>query len=114
MLDGYPAKATTIVVLEAYSFTPGLVTHTLPAGTYSPVLEDDDGIYFQSSSKLLLGDMFGPTLHDGGIFFKSGVSTEVYDYMIIAGGHSNWKLPGDFKFQINRNTNGNQVAMPAR
>jgi hypothetical protein len=43
-LDGYPAKAMTIILLDAYSFKPGFVTHTLPAGTYAPVLEDNNGI----------------------------------------------------------------------
>lgn len=103
-LDGYLAKSSSIIVLEAYSFKPGLVIHTLPAGTYTPILEDDHGIYYQSSSKLLLGDLFGPTLQDGGLFFKGGVLSEVYEYIIISGRHSKWKLPSDFKFRVERNS----------
>ena len=101
-LDGYPARTTSIVVSEAYSFKPGLATHTLPAGTYTPVLEDDAGIYFQSPGKHLLGGVFGPTLHDGGLFFKGDVLTDVYEYIIIEGSHSKYKLPGDFKFRVER------------
>ena len=101
-LDGYPARDISVVVSAPYSFKPGFVTHTLPAGTYNPVLEDDNGVYFQSSSKLLLGDVLGPTLHDGGLFFKGGVSTDVYEYIIVESRHSNWKLPSDFKFRVER------------
>lgn len=105
-IDGYPAKDIVVIVPEPYSFRPGLVTHTLPSGIYTPVLEDNDGIYFQSPSKLLLGDMFGPTLQDGGLVFKNGVSNDVYEYMIITtlgtGRHTKWKLPDDFKFRIEK------------
>ena len=105
-LDGYPAKDVVVIVPEAYSFKPVLVTHTLPEGIYTPVLEDDEGIYYQSPSKLLLGDVLGPTLQDGGLFFKNGFSSEVYEYIIVttfgAGRHSKWKLPDDFKFRIEK------------
>ena len=91
-----------MIVPEPYSFRPGLVLNTLPAGTYTPVLEDDDGVYFQSPTKLLVGDVFGPTLHDGGLFFERGTSKEVYEYVIVIHRHSKWKLPSDFKFKIER------------
>jgi hypothetical protein len=101
-LDGYMAKDTIVVVPEACSFKPFLVTHTLPAGIYTPVLEDDDGVYFQSPSKLLLGDIWGPTLHDGGLFFKGGLSGNPYDYLIIENRRTHNKLPSNFKFRIER------------
>ena len=102
-LNGYPAKDMIVIVPEPYSFKPVSVTHTLPAGAYTPVLEDANGVYFQSPSKLLLDGVFGPTLHDGGIFFKGGISSDVYEYIILRGQHSNWKLPPDFKFRIKTN-----------
>lgn len=71
-------------------------------GTYTPVFEDDEGIYFQSPSKILFDDVFEPTLHDGGLFFKGGISTEVYDYVIVENRQSKWKLPADFKFRIEK------------
>ncbi len=102
ILDNYEVKNLVIVVPDSFVFTPGLVTHTLPAGTYTPAFEDDEGIYFQSPGKILIGDVFGPTLHDGGLFFKGGTSGEVYEYVIVGHRHSNWKLPGDFKFKIEK------------
>ena len=101
-LNGYPAQEYRIIVLEPYSFRPGLVTLTLPGGTYLPTMEDDEGVYFQSPGKLFLGGMFGPTLHDGGLFFKGGASSDVYSYVIIHEEHTNSKLPCDFKFRIER------------
>ncbi len=102
-LDGYPAKATSIAVPEAYTFTPGAMTHTLPAGTYSFVLENYDGVFFQSPSKLLLAGSTGTTLGDGGLFFKGGASTDVYEYIINSQGYYTLrKLPGDFKFSVER------------
>lgn len=101
-LDGQPANQVRVVLSEPYTFTPGLVDHTLPAGTYTPVFEDDDGVYFQSPSKLLLGDVTGPTLHDGGLFFERGESTRAYDYMVIHGQHSNWRLPSNFECRVER------------
>ena len=103
MLDKYEAKDVFVVVPDSFAFIPGLVTHTLPAGTYTPVFEDDEGIYFQCPSKILIGDIFGPTLHDGGLFFKGGISTEVYDYVIVNHRHTKWKMPSDFKFKIEKN-----------
>jgi len=102
MLDNYEAKDCLVVVPDSFAFQPVLVTHTLPAGTYIPVFEDNEGIYFQSPSKILIGDIFGPTLHDGGLFFKGGISTDVYDYVIVENRHSKWKIPPHFKFRIEK------------
>ena len=102
-LDGYPARTTSVVVSEAYSFTPGLMTHTLPAGTYRFVLEDRDGVFFQSPSKLLLAGPTGTALDDGGLFFKGGALTDVYEYIISSEGYYTLrKLPSDFKFSVER------------
>ena len=100
VFDGHPVKTTSVVVPADFSFKAGLVTHTLPAGTYTPVLEDDHGIYFQSPRKHLMGGLFGPTLYDGGLFFKGDGQTDVYEYLIIEGSHSTYKLPEDFKFSV--------------
>ena len=101
-LDGYPARSTRVIVSEAYTFKPGLMTHTLPAGTYTFVLEDYNGAFFQSPSKLLLSGVTGTTQDDGGLLFKGGVSTEVYEYIVTEGSYSLRKLPSDFKFRIER------------
>lgn len=102
-LDGYLAKDIVVVLSEPYSFKPGLVTHSLPMGTYTPCLEDDEGVYFQAPSKLLMEDFIQPRLYDGGLFFKDGVSTKVYEYMIINDRPTKVKLdlPSD-KFRIER------------
>ena len=101
-LDGYPARTTSVVVSEAYSFTPGIMTHTLPAGTYSFVLENHDGVFFQSPSKILLAGSTGTTLGDGGLFFKGGALTDIYEYIISEGYYTLRKQPGDFKFSVER------------
>jgi hypothetical protein len=101
-LDGSPARTIRIVVPEAYSFTPGIMTHTLPAGTYSFVLENQDGVFFQSPSKILLAGSSGTTLDDGGLFFKGGALTDVYEYIVSEGYYTLRKLPGDFKFSVER------------
>ncbi len=102
-LDGYPAKRITITVPETYSFTPGTMTHTLPAGTYSFLLENYDGVFFQSPDKLVIAGQTGPTLGDGGLFFKEGVSTDIYEYIINSQGYYTLrKLPEDFKFSVER------------
>jgi len=101
-LDGQPARESIVVISEPYSFNHGLVTHTLPQGIYLPAFEDNDGVYYQSPSKLLLGGMFGPTLHDGGVFFKGGLSMNIYEYIIINNISTIVKLPIDFKFTINK------------
>ena len=102
-LDGYPARKTSIVVAEAYSFTPGTTTHTLPAGTYRFVLETQDGVFFRSPSTLVRSGSSGTTLGDGGLFFKEGVLSDIYEYNIYGeGDYTLRKLPTDFKFRIER------------
>jgi hypothetical protein len=105
-LDGYPAKDIRIVVTEPYSFTPGLVAHTLPVGIYTPVkYDDDDGVYFQSPNKISISDFpvaeLGHTLINGGLLFKGGVSADVYEY-IGKSCTAEFKLPNDFKFRIEK------------
>ncbi|TPE54110.1 hypothetical protein FJM67_05720 [Maribrevibacterium harenarium] len=99
-LGGHLVKDIVIVVAAPYSFQPGLVMNTLPAGIYTPVFEDDNGVYFQSPSKLIIGDVLGPTLNDGGIFFKGGDISDVYEYVIVMNRQTTLKLPADFKFEI--------------
>lgn len=102
-LDGYSAKDIRVVVPEPYSLMTGFVLMTLPAGTYTPKLESDKGVYFQSPSKILSGELFtSPVQVDGGLFFKGGVSTDVYLYIISQGNHSELKLPSNFKFRVER------------
>ncbi len=102
-LDGYPAKNISIVVPETYSFTPGTMTHTLPAGTYSFVSENYEGVFFQSPNKISLAGQTGTSLGDGGLFFKEGASTDIYEYIINSQGYYTLrKLPEDFKFSVER------------
>lgn len=101
--NGNHAKDVVIVVHEAYSYHPPFVTHTLPAGTYIPIFEDDDGIYFKSPNKHILGG----GLTDGGLYLKTnaGYFTEIYEcfydlHSFWTGGPLTFKLPSDFKFII--------------
>jgi hypothetical protein len=99
-INGYPVKDVVVVVPESYSFKPGFVTNTLPAGMYTPAFEDDQGIYFQSPGKLLIGDILGPTLHDGGIFFKNWDASQVYEYVISGNRPTKIKVPKGLKYRI--------------
>ncbi len=100
-LDGYLAKDIVVVLSDPYTFKPGLVKHSLPMGTYTPSMEDDEGVYFQAPSKLLIEDFIRPRLYDGGLFFKDGVSTKVYEYFVMNDRATKVKmdLPPD-KFRI--------------
>lgn len=104
--NGNHVKDMIIVVPEAYSYHPPFVIHTIPAGTYTPISEDDDGIYFHSPNKHILGG----SLTDGGLYFKikEGNSTEIYECLFdynafFGGGPVTFKLPSDFKFKIETN-----------
>ena len=100
-LAGRPVQQITIVVPSPFSFTPGLVSHTLPAGRYTPALEDDEGIYFQSPSKITVGDLLGNTFHDGGLYLKKDGSREMYEWLIIRERQSpKFKLPPSFQYSV--------------
>jgi hypothetical protein len=107
VMAGRPAQAMTIVVPSVFSFRPGLVVHILPAGRYTPTLEDEKGIYFQAPGKLALGNGFGgTTLHDGGVYLKKDGSTAVYDWLLINDATSPvFRLPSTFQYSI-ENVNG--------
>ena len=48
------AKDVVILVPESYTFTPVIASHTLLAGRYTPLMEDEEGVFFQSPSKIYL------------------------------------------------------------
>lgn len=42
----------------------------MPAGTYTPLYEDDDGYFYQAPQKVTGSDTGMPLLIDGGLYFE--------------------------------------------
>ena len=100
-LNGFPGAGLVVVLEKPFSFRPGLVVNTLPAGTYRPAFEDEDGIYFQAPTKVIIGDIVGSTLHDGGVYIKFAAATEPYYYVLIIRAGI-FRLPEEFQFKLVR------------
>jgi hypothetical protein len=75
-----PVKA--IVVEKPLEFTFGLGTKlTMPVGDYKPVMEDNNGYYYQAPSKLVARDIFS-YVADGGLYVKRGETNPCRWYAI--------------------------------
>jgi len=98
-LDGHPARNVIVILEEPYETE----WRFMPAGTYTPCLEDDNGVYYQSPSPTRFGlGHFWPYC---GIFFKGGDSKSPYHYWFGgAGGRfpAKSKLPENFAVRIER------------
>ena len=86
-----------IFVPESYSFRYGFNKLSLPEGAYRPVLEDEEGVYFESPSKV----MSNAGLHDGGIYIKHTSAQEPYFYMTIPQ-TTTVLMPKGFRFKLDR------------
>jgi|SRR5579859_164310 len=100
-LNGVPVTDLVVVLEKPYSFRPGYVMNTLPAGIYRPAFEDDNGVYFQCPTKVIIEDVVGSTVHDGGVYIKFTAEHEPYYYVGISR-PANFRLPRDFQFKLER------------
>lgn len=75
-IQGRPVAGATLVVKQPFTFSPGGTTFNFPAGTYRPVFEDADGMYFRADAPVLLQDaLFGSQTRAGGVYLARGAST---------------------------------------
>ncbi|HEX4266086.1 MAG TPA: hypothetical protein VH597_17250 [Verrucomicrobiae bacterium] len=90
-----PVKA--FVLEKPAEFTFGLGTKvTFPAGEYKPVMEDNDGYYYQAPSKVVARDLFS-YVADGGLYLRRAEMVPTRWYVIDQQNYTKTgKLPKDF------------------
>lgn len=90
-----PVKS--FVLDKPAELTFGLGTKlSLPAGEYKPVMEDNDGYYYQAPSKVVARDLFS-YVADGGLYVRRGQETPSHWYAIDNQNYTRMgKLPKDF------------------
>lgn len=101
--DNQPAKDLQLVLAAPCDFRPGLslMKDTLSAGHYRPMLEDDDGIYFQGSDKVFVRSVIGiASVHDGGIYLSRDHDTVWVFFINHQGNLERHELPEDCKYRI--------------
>jgi hypothetical protein len=93
-----PVKA--FVLEKPAEFTFGLGTKlTLPAGEYKPVMEDNNGYYYQAPTKIVARDIFS-YVADGGVYLRRDESTPSHWYAIDQQNYTKMgKLPKDFQIK---------------
>ena len=91
-----PVKGFVLEKPSQFSF--GLGTKiTIPAGEYKPVMEDNDGYYYQAPTKVVARDIFS-YVADGGLYLRRDETTPSRWYAIDE--HNSiktGKLPKDFQ-----------------
>jgi hypothetical protein len=105
MINGTPAKDLVIVFPSICQLSVGLgATQTLPAGRYTPVFEDESGVYFQSPGKILTSDFVGVTLLDGGLYLRRDNAPGVWYYAILDQGFMSRlsQMPGTCTYSVER------------
>ena len=92
-----PVKA--VVVDRAQEFSAGSGNKiSLPAGEYKPVMEDNQGYFYQAPSKLVARGVF-PYILDGGLVIKRGERAPSKWYVIDV--HANCHpLPSTFESHV--------------
>lgn len=73
-----------IVVNEPFSWGDGVLTLkvNMPAGTYTPAFEDNEGYFYQAPQKITGRDTFYPLIMDGGLYLKRGLTKPDMLYFI--------------------------------
>ena len=89
------------VLEKPAEFTFGLGSKiSLPAGEYKPVMEDNDGYYYQAPSKLVARDIFS-YVADGGLYLHRGETMPSKWYAIDQQNYTKTgKLPKDFSLKV--------------
>lgn len=87
-----PAQEVVLTLPEPCSLSPGgapmgrpdgVRGHTLPAGRYSPLFEDDNGIFFASPTGVLVTEPAprGTRERPGGIYLPRGTQAGAQEYL---------------------------------
>jgi hypothetical protein len=68
----------------------GVASHTLPAGRYRPLFEDDQGVYFESPSGITVTEPLprGTRARPGGVYVPKDSGVGPWEYLGDAGGVS--------------------------
>jgi hypothetical protein len=101
--NGQRARDLRLVLPTPCDFRPGLslMTDTLAAGDYNPMLEDDDGVYFQGSDKVFTRSLAGIlSVRDGGIYLSRDHETTWVYFINNDGNMERYSLPEECKYRI--------------
>ncbi len=98
-IGGITASKSVIVVPNSYQFK----RYTLPEGTYKPIFEDPDGIYYEAPGSVVVDYVLGGVGRmNGGVYFKFSDPKQPYFYVTIDGdlgmGRTREELPSDFRY----------------
>jgi TonB family protein len=95
------AKGSALILAKPYKFEKALGTDTLPAGRYVPIIEDADGVYYQSPTPIRLKGLLAESDWEGGIYLKKTSPPQAYEYLMGRDNYlARYRLHDDFRFTL--------------
>ena len=97
-IGGLTASNTVVVLAQPYQHR----RYTLPQGTYTPIFEDSDGIYYEAPGSIVVDYILGGVGRmNGGLYFRFSEPNKPYFYLTVEGGfgtnRTREELPADFR-----------------
>lgn len=75
------AIRTSIMVNSPFTFMPRLYSVTYPSGKYSPVFQDDTGIYFKAQNQIVGKTIAGGRVFEGGLYVSKANKDAIRAYI---------------------------------